>query len=302
MHQRKGGLPISYYKRLFIYLFAASLLLLTACSSDEEKSAIPMSYPSQGGGMEMATSKSLQQTPKPNKKVDLSKATPQDRKITYTASLKMKVQDYRSTKAKMESLVTKAQGYLVNSNEHKSEDQFEGNLTFRVPQNEFKSVLNELQSLGKESPEIDINGQDITEEMVDLEARLKAKKATETRLLALLNQANDSRATLEISQQLDEVQGSIEELQGRINYLNHRVDYSELNIQLTQPFSSSKDPDQSPLFQRVITAFFDSIDTLIFAGKNILVFLARLLPVIVILLVVGYCVFWFARWRKKRKV
>jgi chromosome segregation ATPase len=91
-----------------------------------------------------------------------------------------------------------------------------------------------------------IQGNDVSEEMVDLDARLKAKQATEARLLDLMKQAKEANDLIAIANRLDEVQSEIEQIKGRIQYLNNQVDYS--TVTSTSSSTPSLQPPQKSHF------------------------------------------------------
>lgn len=148
--------------------------------------------------------------------------------------------------------------------------------------------------------QITIQGNDVTEEMVDLEARLKAKKATEKRLFDLMNKATDSSSLLKISQQLDTIQAQIEQIEGRLQYLKNRVEFSEVMVTLTKKEVVSA-PDNASMGLEMKEAFLQSIQWMINVGKNGLIFLAGAIPVLFGLSLIGIPIYLLIRNRLKKK-
>jgi hypothetical protein len=290
---------LKHWGRFLIVLF--TLTLLFGCSSEEE--APPTAEAPKGGGAltDSATdssqmeSKSLVQN---NSKAGTLPSTQTiTKKMIYTANIDLTVKNYNTAKNDLEKLVNKYKGYMVNSNE-KSEEDIEGYFTYRIPQDKFNAFLKELPKLSKSPPAIEITGTDVTEEMVDLQSRLKAKQAMEKRLLDLMEKATKSEDLLAIATQLDTTQEQIEQIKGRLNYLNNQIDYSTVNIKLEQ--NDSHLFSSQPIGQQMSDAFSDSIAALGTFAVEALVFLAGALPIIIIVAILIVLMFWIRRRRKQK--
>jgi hypothetical protein len=293
-----------YVKRgLFIVGVCLFFSLMVACGSGSENFSYETqdTPESQKNGINLQSSDSTTQTNKtsPNQDGAVKNAEKQGRKITYKATVSLDINNYAKARTQLEKLVSKSQGYLVDSEERQnSDDERTGEFTYRVPQAQFQPFINSLKAISSHEPEISIEGNDVTEEMVDLDARLKAKKATEARLLALMSKATDPNALLEISGQLDTTQTEIEQIQGRIQYLNHRIDFSEVKVTLKQEFSA---PDNASMVEKMKEAFIDSSLGVLDAGKNVLIFLVGSIPVLLVLAIIVTPIYLWIRKRRRAK-
>lgn len=222
------------------------------------------------------------------------------RKVIYTANVRLTVKDYKQIRAQLEQLVKKHQGYLVNSSESKTNEYQSGNFTYRVPQAEFDAFLKEIQKLDASSPEINIQGTDVTEEMVDLESRLKAKQAMEKRLLDLMNKATKTDDLLDISRQLDQTQVEIEQIKGRLQYLNNKVDFSTVHVEITQRYVAPSSSEQ-PLGKQMADSFLASLSGLGVAGERFLIFMAGAFPILFLLAAVGVPIYMAVKRAMQKK-
>lgn len=289
---------MNYYKPRFyslVVLFILSLLLWGCSSSDQvqdsgfgssrqldSKPAKTMESSGDSLPAKMTTESRTSVA-----KSRLSLPTPDaQRKVIYTANVRLTVKDYKQIRAQLEQLVAKHQGYLVNSSESKTNEYQSGNFTYRVPQAEFDAFLKEIQKLDAYRPEINISGSDVTEEMVDLESRLKAKQAMEKRLLDLMNKATKTDDLLDISRQLDQTQVEIEQIKGRLQYLNNKVDFSTVHVEITQRFVAPSSAEQ-PLGKQMTDSFLASLSGLGVAGERFLIFIAGAIPIFLLLAAVG---------------
>ncbi len=106
-------------------------------------------------------------------------------------------------------------------------------LRLRVPSAAFDRTIEELRGLGEVLSE-QSQSTDVTEEYVDLEARLRNLRAVEERLLSFLDRAEDVEDLLSVQRELASTQGEIERVTGRMNYLSALADESLLTLNLTQ--------------------------------------------------------------------
>jgi hypothetical protein len=131
-------------------------------------------------------------------------------------------------------LIPEQGGYVSGSNAETQAGQLRsGIVTFRVPADKFQITLNSVRRLGTVQV-LNIGGTDVSEEYVDLQARLRSMEAQRDATTALLKQATSVQEILNVQQQLGRQQEVIERVQGRINYLDHAVAYSTLAVTLRE--------------------------------------------------------------------
>ena len=108
-----------------------------------------------------------------------------------------------------------------------------GTVVMRVPGDRFEAALSDLKGLGKVSRE-SVSGQDVSQEFVDFQARLRNAKAQEVVLLRLMDRARSVSATIQVEQRLEGVQLQIERLKGQLRYLSNQTAMSTITVGLTQ--------------------------------------------------------------------
>jgi len=104
----------------------------------------------------------------------------------------------------------------------------------RIPSENFSAAINEV-SLLAEVTSSRISSRDVTEEYVDVEARLKNLKLQEQRYRDLLNRAEKVEDILKVERELERIRGTIESLEGRMNYLKNQISLSTLEINISHP-------------------------------------------------------------------
>jgi hypothetical protein len=108
-----------------------------------------------------------------------------------------------------------------------------GTVVIRVPAARFEAALADLKGLGKVTSQR-VSGQDVSQEFVDLQARLRNATAQEAVLLRLMDRAKSISATIRVEQQLQSVQLEIERLKGQLRYLGSQTAMSTITVGLSQ--------------------------------------------------------------------
>lgn len=103
----------------------------------------------------------------------------------------------------------------------------------RVPAARFEKTLAALEKLGRERSQT-ITGQDVTQEYVNLNARLVNLRAQETVMRRLMGRAQTIAQSIEVQNQLSRVELQIEELTGQLLYLRNRTALSTITLRLTE--------------------------------------------------------------------
>lgn len=105
----------------------------------------------------------------------------------------------------------------------------------RVPASQFASALDEIRGAGERVISEKISGQDVSEEYLDLEARLRTKKALEAQFLEIMKQARKVQDALDVQSQLADVRTEIERLEGKRRFLENQAVLSTITTTLQMP-------------------------------------------------------------------
>lgn len=136
-------------------------------------------------------------------------------------------------------------GYVISQNLFDGEQGFKfATMRLAVPVDQFEIALRQLRQLGEVTEEAS-SGQDVTEEFVDLNARLTNLQATRARLLDFLDAAQTIDEILEVNEELNKVEEEIAVLQGRINFLRDRAAFSTIDLTLN-PLLPTPTPSPTP--------------------------------------------------------
>ena len=173
-------------------------------------------------------------------------------------------------------------GFVTNSQTQQTDDRISsGSFTLRVAAPKLDAALADLRRLGT-LKSLTTSGNDISGQLVDLDARIHADEAEEAQLLDLLKQADKVSDILPIRSQIQNVQQDLDSLRTQKKAFNNQVDYATINATIFEPNAV---PQPGPLTDSVIARAWR---TAVSAGLTIvagtLVVLGGLLPLALIAL------------------
>ena len=175
--------------------------------------------------------------------VDKAGATAEavERKIIRNAEITMEVASTTDTQHKVTSIAESNGGFVVTSEAKQRENvdaaqrTLDIKLVVRVPSPQFGVAFDEIKKLASNLPQENVTGQDVTEEFIDLEARIKTQKALELQFLEIMRQANKVADALEVQRQIADVRTDIEKLEGRKRFLENRASLSTITVNIQAP-------------------------------------------------------------------
>jgi hypothetical protein len=215
----------------------------------------------------------------------------------------LQVEKYAEAQAQIEEAVSRSGGYVLQFNESETSYEKSGSFSIKVPASGFSSLLSQIEKINP-SAKKSMQGQDVSEEFVDLTSRLKAKQVVESRLLVFMEKAAKTDELLAFSNELGKVQEEIERIKGRMRYLDQNVAYSTIEVRMTQKLGSAaviQAQDGGPLLQRSANALNGSMAVLSLIFQWIVVIVAAVLPVALVGAIVGVPI-WIIRRAKKKKL
>src|SRR5690554_286286 len=161
------------------------------------------------------------------------------RKVIKEGDISFETSDIKATRKLIAASLKKYEAYVSNDNVFDYKDKVEQRLTVRVSSGNFELLLDEISSSAKKIDSKNINVLDVTEEFIDIEARVKTKKELEDRYIALLNKAQTVEDILKIEKEIGQLRADIESVEGRLKYLKDKISYSTLSIQFYEKESIS---------------------------------------------------------------
>ena len=156
------------------------------------------------------------------------------RKVIKNGALSLLVNKAEDAADAVKNVAAQFGGFVQDARVYEVADGIKaGTVTIRVPADKFDAALQEVKKLAVKVESEQVNSDDVTEDFVDFEARLKSLRAQETQYLAILRQSDTVQDTLNVTQYLNSVRGQIERIQGQLQYLSRQVDMSTITASLT---------------------------------------------------------------------
>jgi hypothetical protein len=152
-----------------------------------------------------------------------------DALIIRTGSLQLEVADVRAAVTSGRSAIQEMGGYIGASQQYNDGDNEVATITYRVPADRWEEALDALRKLGEEVGE-QTDAADVTGQIVDLDARIRNLRASETALVKHLSDAAKITDVLEIETRLSDVRGQIEQLSAQKANLDDQVAYATLTV------------------------------------------------------------------------
>jgi hypothetical protein len=158
------------------------------------------------------------------------------RKVVYKAELSLEVRSPSDAQAKITALAEREGGFVASAAREDEEGRpSDVTLVLKVPAERFSAVLAEIRRLGTGKRAERIDSEDVTDEYVDLEARLRVQTRLEEQLLELLKTATTVEAALNVHKELANVRTEVERIQGRKQLLEREVSLSTIKLTLAAP-------------------------------------------------------------------
>jgi hypothetical protein len=231
-----------------------------------------------------------------------------DRMIVRTGSLALVVEDTEEALQAIERLAAELGGYISNLQSWRMDDQLAATVTVRVPAESFDQARERIKDLAIEVENENVSGQDVTEEYVDLKARLNNLEVAEGELLELLASAQethkDAESILAIYREITSVRQQIEQIKGRMQYLENASDLATMTISMTPEEIEEPvvEPGWEPLKQvrEALRSLVNALKALIDVLIWVLLFFLPLAALLSLPLVLVWLV-WYLRRRRRRR-
>lgn len=155
-------------------------------------------------------------------------------RVIKTATVELEVEKDGLEEATRDSIAIAGRfGGFVLSTSTQNDRSASSMIVVRVPAESFERALTELEGLGEVKGE-EISGQDVGQQFVDMEARVRNLEAQETVLLRLMDRSVSVSDTIRVQRELQGVQLEIERLTGRLRYLEDQTDMSTISLSLVE--------------------------------------------------------------------
>ncbi|MFH1150118.1 MAG: DUF4349 domain-containing protein [Actinomycetota bacterium] len=292
VHDRDGGGRTESYEDI------QGGKTLDSPGASEEKSISPMApesaeeAPSTSEGSRGTVSRTgTQPAPVPKLEVKVIK--------TGTMTIEIKKGTFSDVYGKV-ALAAEAVGGYVSDTQSSTDDgrMIGGTIKIRVPNKDYAGVMERLGKLGKVTA-LSEQTQDVTEEFVDLESRLRNLHAQEAVYLALMAKATTIEDSIAVQKELAAINEQVEQLMGRKNYLENHVQFSQIQVTLVEPGAAGGGGGEGWGF---VQALKDAAHGVVDGLNEVIKFAGDALVYVVIIAALAFVVYLVIKRRGKKDV
>lgn len=216
-----------------------------------------------------------------------------DRMVAKESTMSLLVKSVVSSQKLINDKVKQAEGYMVTSYvSHPEENEAaSGYISVRVPQTRLDEILEYFRRLAVRVVSENLSGQDVTDEYVDIDARLATLLKTKLKFEEILNKTDKVTEILEVQRELVNLQSQIDSLKGQQNYLEKSAQMSKVTVylstdELALPYAPAEVWRPSVIFKRAVRSLVGSLrkigTALIWIGVYSIVWLPIVLMYIVL--------------------
>ncbi|MBQ4821534.1 DUF4349 domain-containing protein [Aquimarina sp. MMG016] len=217
-----------------------------------------------------------------------------DLKIIRNANCKIKVRNVEKATSLAKRIASTNNGYVSDERFSNTNYTKENRFTIRIPQNRFDTVLDSICGLAEFVDHKNITTVDVTEEYLDIKARLKTKLEVKQRYETILrNRAKTVEDILKAEEKLSGLQEEIESAQGRLNYLGNRVAYSTIQLDMYESVIPKEEPS---IYE---PTYLDKATKGLTFGWSLVESVSLIMFYIWPFLLLGFMIYMYFRWIRK---
>ncbi len=227
-----------------------------------------------------------------------------ERMVVRTASLDLIVPDTEKAVADIQAMARELGGYVVSLEAYQYQEGRQATVTFRVPSDALDTALQRLRAMATTVRRESVSGQDVTDQYVDLQSRLRHLEAKEKQLLEFLDRAEDTEAVLAVYEHLSQTQAEIEQVKGRMQYLENQAALATITVSLTPDVMAQPlETGGWNLPATVRSAVEALMSVLEFFVKALIYLIIAVLPALILFALPFVGIFLLVRWlvRRRRK-
>ncbi|QXM05731.1 DUF4349 domain-containing protein [Crassaminicella indica] len=219
-----------------------------------------------------------------------------ERKIIKSAYVELDIENYDKKFNEIINMTEAMGGYIEDSNtaySHYVPEKVEtslkkGNITVRVPEDNFISMVEKVKELGTVT-NFSINGQDITQMYRDTANEIENLKIQEKRLREIMKKANNVKDVLEVERELTRVRGELNRLTGNIKRWDNLVSLSSIHISLNEIIHKDKKIQQVDhyILDKAKKGWISTVNHIVDFFEKSFVLFVSILPIILLIGVIG---------------
>lgn len=212
-------------------------------------------------------------------------AQTQNRLLVQESNLSLLVKNVSDTQEKIIDFSKSVGGFMVSSSLSNPQDVASGNVTVRVPEDRLKEVLAYFRSLSVKVVSENLTGTDVTDEYVDIEARLSTLNRTKAKFEEIMDKATQVQDILSVQREIISLQDQIDSLKGRKEYLTKTAELAKITIylstdELALPYSPGEPFRPDVIFKLAVRSLIGTLQGIAESAIWIVVYSVIWVPVL----------------------
>lgn len=208
----------------------------------------------------------------------------EDRLIIQDTSLSLQVKDVIKTIDEIEETSKTFGGFLISSHLSKPAGAASGNISVRIPEDKRKEAMNSFKNMAVKVVSESVNGNDVTDQYVDLEARLDVLNKTKTKYEEIMQKAEKVSDLLDVQRELINLQSQIDSLKGQQKYYEQSAKLSKITIylstdELALPYAPTNEWRPTVIFKEAVRSFVGALRGIGSIAIWVIVFLPIIIPI-----------------------
>lgn len=190
-----------------------------------------------------------------------------NRKVVINSNFSLLVKDVTGVVEMIKEKTLSMAGYMVNTNISRTEFGENATLQIRVPSGKVEEMSKYLRSVAVKVVSENVDGQDITDQYIDIERRLGDLESQRARMLAILDKATTVEEMLNVQQALDQIQNQIDSYKGQLQYMDGTTKTSKLTIyistdELGLPYTPARSWRPEVIFRQAVRSMLGTLQNM----------------------------------------
>lgn len=212
-----------------------------------------------------------------------------NRKLIKNVNLSVETEEFDTLIPKVEGKVQELGGYIESLNIYNGSTRYgsgtrNANMSIRIPKDKLSSFVSDVAEISNIIRREE-NTQDVTLQYVDMESHKKALQIEQTRLMELLEQAENMEDIIAIEERLSQVRYELESMEAQLRTYDNLIDYSTINLSIDEVERLTPIVELSA-WEKISTGFVNSLINVGKGIKNFFIFLIIYLPYFVVFAVI----------------
>ena len=205
-------------------------------------------------------------------------------RIIQSASINLAVEEgeFEPAISRARTAARAAGGFVTSSSAKQAKDEkrlVRGTLVVRVPFLSYATVMSQIAELGTVEAREE-NGQDVSQQFVDLEARARHLGAVEAQLLGFLEAADSIGDALTVQSRLNDVQLQLEQIRGQLRFLSDQTEFATVSIAIAERGLVPADPGPPDNDWGIVDAWETAAEGFVKVAGGVFVGVATAAPIL----------------------